>query len=160
MQGRTQLASTTRRVGAAGLALGLCLGAASMVPAHASGGDPVSGLLGGVDGGLLGGLVGSLVQGEGGLLGHEGGVIAGDDQLGDVVAGFADSGDDGLVGGGLDIVGAVGDVVADPNVGGEGSFGGPVVGGGALGGVLGGNVLGGLLGGLLGGGTGLLGGVF
>ncbi|MCA1842907.1 MAG: hypothetical protein LC792_06885 [Actinobacteria bacterium] len=145
------MASKVRRVGAAGLALGLCLGAASIIPAHADAAGPVDGLVGTVDGGLLNGLVGSLLHGEGGIFGHEGGVLAGDDQLGDVVAGFADSGDDGLLGGGLDIVGAVGDVVADPNVGGEGSFGGPAVGSGALGGVLGG---------LLSGGAGLLGGVF
>lgn len=141
------------------------MGAASAIPAHAgllSGDDsgPVGGLLGGVDGGLLGGVVDSLLHGEGGVFGHEGGVIAGDDQLGDVVEGLADSGDDGLVGGALDIVGAVGDVAGAPNVGGEGSFGDPTVGGGLLGGVLGGNLLGGVLGGLLSGGTGLLGGVF
>ena len=41
------------------------------------------------------------------------------------------------------------------NIGGEGSFGDPVVGGGFLGGALGG-----VLGGLLSGGTGFLGGVF
>ncbi len=150
------MTSTVRRVGAAGLALGLCLGAASTIPAMATfipgdtpgppGNDPVpavGGLLGSVDGGLLGGLVGGLLHGEGGIFGHEGGVIAGDDQLGDVVGGLADSGDDGVVGGGLEVVGAVGDVLADPNIGGEGSFGGPSVGGGVLGGVLGGLLSGG-----------------
>jgi hypothetical protein len=128
-----------------------------MIPASASTDAPlpaVSGLLGGVDGGLLGGLVSGLLQGEGGIFGHEGGVLAGDDELGDVVEGLG-SDDDGLVGGGLEVVGAVQDVVGDPNIGGEGSFGDPVVGGGLLGGALGG-----VLGGLLSGGTGLLGGVF
>jgi hypothetical protein len=122
------------------------------MPASANS-DPVSGLLGTVDGGLLGGLVSSLVSGEGGLLGHEGGVLAGDDQLGDVIGGFAEE-SDGL-GGATDVVEAVGDVVASPNIGGEDSFGSPTVGGGLLGGALGG-----VLGGLLSGGTGLLGGVF
>jgi hypothetical protein len=152
--GRTALASKVRRVSAAGLALGLCLGAAGTIPASASEGAPALGFLGGVDGGLLGGLVGGLLHGEGGIFGHEGGVLAGDDQLGDVVGGLA-ADDDGLVGGALDIVGAAGDVAADPNIGGEGSFEGPTVGGGILGGALGG-----VLGGLLSGGTGLLGGVF
>ncbi len=59
----------------------------------------------------------------------------------------------------MEIVGSVGDVLAAPNIGGEGSFGAPAVGGGALGRLLGGG-LGGVLGGLLSGGTGLLGGVF
>ena len=151
------MTSTVRRVGVAGLALGLCLGAVSTLPASAETNDPVpavGGLLGSVDGGLLGGLVGGLLQGEGGIFGHEGGVLAGDDELGDVVGGLAGS-DDGVVGGGLEVVGAVGDVLEDPNIGGEGSFGGPSVGGGVLGGLLGG-----ILGGLLSGGTGLLGGVF
>ena len=127
--------------------LGLCFGAASAVPASAS--VPVLGDLLGGEGGVLGlgGIVNGLLNGEGGLLGHEGGVIAGDDTLGDVVEGFA-SEDDGFVEGGGEIVGAVTDVVSNPNIGGEGSFGG---GNGALGGVLGG---------LLSGGTGLLGGVF
>jgi hypothetical protein len=153
--GRTALAAKVRRVGAAGLALGLCLGAVSTVSASASTPLPaVGGLLGGVDGGLLGGLVSGLLHGEGGILGHEGGVLAGDDELGDVVEGLG-SDDDGFVGGGLEVVGAVEDVLADPNIGGEGSFDGPAVGGGILGGALGG-----VLGGLLSGGTGLLGGVF
>ena len=143
-----------RRVGAVGIALGLCLGATGSVPASA---NVTQGVLGSVDGGLLGGLVSSLLSGEGGLLGHEGGVIAGDDQLGDVVGGFTEE-SDGLFGA-MDVVGAVGDSLADPNVGGEDSFGGSTIGGGVLGGVLGGG-LGGVLGGLLGGGTGLLGGVF
>lgn len=135
-----------RRVGAVGIALGLCLGAAGSVPASA---NVTQGVLGSVDGGLLGGLLSSLISGEGGLLGHEGGVIAGDDQLGDVVGGFTEE-SDGLFGA-MDVVGAVSDTLADPNVGGEGSFGGSTIGSGLLGGVLGG---------LLGGGTGLLGGVF
>lgn len=154
------MTSRVRRAAAAGLVLGLGLGAASSVPASAVTGElpVVGGLVGGVDGGLLDGLVGSLLHGEGGVFGHEGGVIAGDDQLTDVVAGFGAEAD-GFVGGGLDIVDAVGDVVADPKIGGEDSLGDPAVGGGALGGVLGGG-LGGILGGLLSGGTGLLGGVF
>ena len=127
--------------------LGLCFGAASAAPASAS--LPVlDGILGGGDGGLLGlgGIVNGLLNGEGGIFGHEGGVIAGDDTLGDVVEGFGS--EDGFVEGGEEILGAVTDVVRAPNIGGEGSFGG---GSGALGGVLGG---------LLSGGTGLLGGVF
>ena len=136
-----------RRVGAVGLALGLGLGAVGAVPASASEGLPVlGGLLGGVDGGLLSGLAGSLLHGEGGIFGHEGGVLAGDDELSDVVEGFG-SEDDGFVGSGMEVVGAVQDVLGDPNIGGEGSFGG---GSGALGGVLGG---------LLSNGAGLLGGV-
>ena len=156
---RTALTSRIRRVGAAGLALGLCLGAASTIPAAAATEElpVVGGLLGSVDGGLLGGLVGGLLQGEGGVFGHEGGVIAGDDQLTDVVAGFSSGGE--VVGAAVDMVDAVGDVVADPNIGGEDSFDDPAVGGGALGGAVGGP-LGGVLGGLLSGGTGLLGGVF
>jgi hypothetical protein len=150
-QGRNKVKTRVRRVGAAGLALGLCLGAASAIPASAA---PLGGLLGGVDGGLLDGVVSGLLHGEGGIFGHEGGVLAGDDKLGDVVGGLG-SDDDGFVGGGMEVVGAVQDVVGDPNIGGEGSFGGPVVGGGLLGGALGG-----VLGGLLSGGTGLLGGVF
>ena len=129
-----------------------------MIPASASTDAPlpaaVGGLLGGVDGGLLDGLVSGLLHGEGGIFGHEGGVLAGDDQLGDVVQGLG-SHDDGLLGGTMDVVGAVQAVAGDPNIGGEGSFGDPVVGGGLLGGSLGG-----VLGGLLSGGTGLLGGVF
>jgi hypothetical protein len=128
----------------------------SMIPASASTDAPlpaVSGLLGGVDGGLLDGLVSGLLHGEGGIFGHEGGVLAGDDKLGDVVGGLGS--DDQLISGGLEVVGAVQDAVGDPNIGGEGSFGGPRVGGGVLGGALGG-----VLGGLLSGGTGLLGGVF
>jgi len=147
------MATTLKRVGAAGLALGLCFGAMSMIPASASTDAPlpVGSLLGAVDGGLLDGLVSGLLHGEGGIFGHEGGVLAGDDQLGDVVGGLG-SGD--VLGGGLDVVGAVQDTL-DSNIGGEGSFEGPRVGGGVLGGALGG-----VLGGLLSGGTGLLGGVF
>ena len=141
------MTSRVRRAGAAGLALGLCLGAASTIPASAvTGNVPVVGdLLGTVDGGLLDGVVGGLLHGEGGVFGHEGGVVAGDDELSDVVRGFS-TGDE-LVGGAADVVGAVGDVVADPNVGGEDSLGDPAIGPG-------------LLGGLLNGATGLLGGVF
>jgi hypothetical protein len=113
--------------------LGLCLGAVNAIPASAS-------LLG------LDTVVSSLLHGEGGIFGHEGGVIAGDDQLGDVLGGF-DSEDGELVGDGMEVVGAVEDVLGDPNIGGEGSFGG---GSGALGGVLGG---------LLSNGVGLLGGI-
>src|SRR5438477_5071101 len=145
------MASSVRRVGAAGLVLGLGLGAVSMIPAQADSALPVpavGGLLGTVDGGLLGGLVGSVLNGQGGVFGPDGGVIAGDDHLGDVVGGLT-SGNDSLLGG-LAAVGAVGDVIANPNIGGEGSFGDPSVGGGPAG-----NVLGGLLGGLLSGGTGL-----
>jgi hypothetical protein len=101
---------------------------------------------------VLGGLVGGLLQGQGGVFGPDGGVIAGDDRLGDVFNGLA--GNDGLLGG-LSALSAVGDALANPQVGGDGSFGNPQVGGGPAGGVLGG-----LLGGLLGSGTGLLGGVF
>jgi len=93
--------------------------------------------------------VSGLLHGEGGIFGHEGGVLAGDDQLSDVVEGF-DSEDGEVVGGALDAVGSVGGLV-DDNIGGEGSFGGTRVGGGLLGGVLGG---------LLNNGTGLLGGIF
>lgn len=144
------MASTVRRVAAAGAALGLCLGAASTSSASADTGLPaVGGVLGVVDGGLLDGLVSGLLGGEGGLFGHEGGVVAGDDTVGDVVAGFAAEAGDSP----LEIVGAVTDVLAEPNIGGEGSFDSPSVGGGPLG-------LGGVLGGLLGGGAGLLGGVF
>jgi hypothetical protein len=149
---------SVRRVGAAGLALGLCIGAASTVPASANIGEPVhavDGVLGSVDGGLLGGVLGGLLRGEGGLFGHEGGVLAGDDELGDVVGGFAEE-SDGFFGA-MEVVGAVGDVLADPNVGGDDSFGDPAVGGGLP--IVGG-LLGGVLGGLLSGGTGLLGGVF
>ena len=148
------MATTYKRVGAAGLVLGLCFGAVSMIPASASTDAPlpaVSGLLGGVDGGLLGGVVNGLLHGEGGIFGHEGGVLAGDDKLGDVVEGL---GSDDLAGGSLEVVGAVQDAVGEGNIGGEGSFGDPVVGGGLLG------PLGGVLGGLLSGGTGFLGGVF
>ncbi len=102
-----------------------------------------------VDGGLLDGLVGGVLGGEGGLFGHEGGVLAGDDTVGDVVSGFAAEAGDSP----LEVVGAVSDVLAEPKIGGEGSFAGPAVGGGLLG-------LGGILGGLLSTGTGLLGGVF
>ena len=94
----------------------------------------------------LGGLISGLLHGEGGIFGHEGGVIAGDDQLSDVLGGF-DAADGEVVGGGFEVVGAVEDVIGGPSVGGEGSFGG---GSGALGGVLGG---------LLSNGAGLLGGV-
>jgi hypothetical protein len=151
----TTVVSTVRRVGAAGLALGLCLGAVNGLPASAdektqAPAPAVGGLLGAVDGGLLDGLVGALLHGEGGVLGHEGGVLAGDDQLDDVVDGLAAS-DDGLLGGSLEVVGPVEDVLGAPEIGGNDSFEAPSVGGGLLGGVLGG---------LLGGGTGLLGGVF
>jgi hypothetical protein len=128
-----------------------------MIPASASTDAPlpaVSGLLGGIDGGLLDGLVGGLLHGEGGIFGHEGGVLAGDDKIGDVVEGLG-SDNDGLVSGSLEVVGAVQDAVGEGNIGGEGSFGDPVVGGGLLGGAFGG-----VLGGLLSGGTGFLGGVF
>lgn len=146
------MATTVRRVGAAGLALGLCLGAASTIPASADTNIPVpavGGFLGLLDGGLLDGLVGGLLSGEGGVLGHEGGVLAGDDQLGDVVGGLTGEGGDSA----LEVVGAVGDVLAEPKIGGEGSFDAPSVAGGLP-------VLGGVLGGLLSTGTGLLGGVF
>ena len=112
-------------------------------------------LVGSADGGLLGGLLGSLLHGEGGLLGHEGGVVAGDDRLGDVVGGFAE--ESGGLFGAAEVVGAVGDVLADPNIGGDGSFGEPSVGSGLP---IAGGLVGGVLGGLLSGGTGLLGGVF
>lgn len=105
------------------------------MPASALIGDDVVGT---VEGGLLGGLLTGLVYGEGGLLGNEGGVLAGDDELGDVIGGFAD-------------------VVSDPNIGGEDSFGEPTIGSGLP---IAGGLLGGVLGGLLSGGTGLLGGVF
>jgi hypothetical protein len=139
-RGRTALAISTRRVGAAGLVLGLCFGAFSTTPASAS-------LLG------LDTLVGSLLHGEGGIFGHEGGVIAGDDQLSDVLGFDAEGGE--VVGGGMEVVGAVEDVLGDPNIGGEGSFGDTVVGRGPL---VGGGI-GGVLGGLLSNGVGLLGGV-
>lgn len=139
-QGELALAPSARRVGAAGLVLGLCLGAISTTPASAS-------LLG------LDAVVSSLLHGEGGIFGHEGGVIAGDDQLSDVL-GF-DSAEGELLGGGMEIVGAVESVVHDPNIGGEGSFDDSVVGRGPL---LGGGI-GGVLGGLLSNGVGLLGGV-
>lgn len=150
--------ASVRRFGAAGLVLGLCIGAASTVPASANITQPVHNVdrvIGTVDGGLLGGLVGGLLRGEGGLFGHEGGVLAGDDSLGDVVGGFAEESGDFF--GASDVVGAVGDVIADPNIGGEGSFDSPTIGSGLP--VVGG-LLGGVLGGLLSGGTGLLGGVF
>lgn len=144
---------TVRRVAAAGAVLGLCLGAASTIPASADTALPalpaVGGLLGVVDGGVLDGLVGGLLGGEGGLFGHEGGVLAGDDTVGEVVGGLAGEAGDSP----LEVVGAVSDVLADPKIGGEGSFGDPSVGGGPAG-------LGGILGGLLSTGTGLLGGVF
>ena len=73
--------------------------------------------------------------------------------------GLTGSGGDSLLGG-LQAVGAVGDVLANPQIGGEGSFGSPSVGGGPVGGVVGGVLGGGLLGSLLSGGTGLLGGIF
>ena len=147
------MASTVRRVGAAGLALGLCLGAASALPALADSSAPapaVDGVLGAVDGGLLGGVVGSLLHGQGGVFGPDGGVLAGSNTLGDVVQGLT-AGNDNLLGG-LGALSAVGDAVANPQIGGDGSFRDPSVGGGPVGGVLGG-VLGGLLsgGGLLGG---------
>jgi hypothetical protein len=156
------MTSSVRRVGAAGLVLGLGLGAVSMIPAQADSAAPVAlplpavgGLLGTVDGGLLGGLVGSLLNGQGGLSGPDGGVIAGDNQVGDVVSGLT-SGPDSLLGG-LGALSAVGDAVANPQIGGDGSFGDPSLGEGPVGGALG---LGGLLGGLLSTGTGLLGGLF
>jgi hypothetical protein len=102
-----------------------------------------------VDGGVLDGLVGGLLGGEGGLFGHEGGVVAGDDTVGEVVGGLAGEAGDSP----LEVVAAVSDVLADPKIGGEGSFGDPSVGGGPAG-------LGGVLGGLLSTGTGLLGGIF
>lgn len=158
------MASTVRKVGVAGVALGLSLGIAGTIPASASFDGPApapatGGLLGG-GGGLLGlldgtgllGLVGGLLSGEGGLVGHEGGVLAGDDTLGEVVSGFAGEADV-VEEGPAEVVGAVSDVLAMPKIGGEGSFGDPKVGGGLLG-------LGGLLGGLLGGAGGLLGGAF
>jgi hypothetical protein len=135
------LARSARRVGAAGLALGLCLGLVNTIPASAS-------LLG------LDTLVSSLLHGEGGIFGHEGGVIAGDDQLSDVLGGF-DSGDGEVIGGGIEVVGAVEGVLGNADIGGEGSFGDPVVGRGP---VFGGG-LGGVLGGLLNNGVGLLGGI-
>jgi hypothetical protein len=135
------LATSTRRVGAAGLVLGLCLGAVNAIPASAS-------LLG------LDTVVSSLLHGEGGIFGHEGGVIAGDDHLNDVLGGF-DSEDGELVGGGMEVVGAVEDVLGNAELGGEGSFGDTVVGRGPI---LGGG-LGGVLGGLLNNGVGLLGGI-
>ncbi|HKN89181.1 MAG TPA: hypothetical protein VJ622_02775, partial [Acidimicrobiia bacterium] len=76
--------------------------------------------------------------------------------LGDVFNGLADGG----VLGGLSAVSAVGDALANPQIGGDGSFAGPSVGGGPVGGVVGGVLGGGLLGSLLSGGTGLLGGIF
>jgi len=109
----------------------------------------VGGLLGMVDAALLGGLAGGFLGGEGGLFGHEGGVLAGDDTVADVVGGLAAEAGDSP----REVVGAVTDVLAEPRIGGEGSLGDPSVGGGPLG-------LGGILGGLLGGGAGLLGGVF
>jgi hypothetical protein len=147
--------SKVRRGSAAGLALGLCLGALNSLPASAgtetgAAAPAVGGLLGALDGGLLDGALSALLHGEGGIFGHEGGVIAGDDQLGDVFGGLGAT-DDGLVGGSLEVVGSVGDVLGAPEIGGRDSFEAPSVGGGLLGGVLGG---------LLGGGTGLLGGVF
>jgi hypothetical protein len=151
------MASRVRKVGATGLVVGLCLGAASTIPASADTSAPapaVGGVLGAVDGGLLGGLVGSLLNGQGGIFGPNGGVFAGSNSVDDVVQGLAGSGNDSLLGG-LQAVGAVGDTLADPRIGGEGSLGDPSVGAGPVGGVLGG-----LLGGLLSNGTGLLGGVF
>ena len=135
------MARSARRVGATGLALGLCLGLVNTIPASAS-------LLG------LDTLVSSLLHGEGGIFGHEGGVIAGDDQLSDVLGGF-DSGDGEVIGGGMEVVGAVEGVLGDADIGGEGSFGDPVVGRGPI---FGGG-LGGVLGGLLNNGVGLLGGI-
>jgi hypothetical protein len=68
-----------------------------------------------------------------------------------VVGGFAE--ESGGLFGSAEVVGAVGDVLADPNIGGDDSFGSPSFGSGLP-------IAGGLLGGLLSGGTGLLGGVF
>ena len=158
------MASTVRRVGVAGLALGLGLSAASTLPAFADSSAPtlapaVDGVLGAVDGGLLGGLVGGLLQGQGGVFGPNGGVLAGSNTMGDVFDGLAGSGGDNLLGG-LGALSAVGDALANPQIGGDGSFAAPSVGRGPVGGVLGGLLGGGLLGGLLNGGTGLLGGVF
>jgi hypothetical protein len=158
------MTSTVRRVGAAGLMVGLCLGAAGAVPASADTGAPVpvpavGGLLGAVDGGLLGGLVGSLLHGQGGVFGPDGGVFAGSNTVGDVVQGLTGSGGDNLLGS-LGALSAVGDALANPQIGGNGSFGSPSVGGGPVGGVAGGLLGGGgLLGSLLGGGAGLLGGI-
>jgi hypothetical protein len=135
------LATSVRRVGAAGLVLGLCLGAVNAIPASAS-------LLG------LDAVVSSLLHGEGGIFGHEGGVIAGDDQLGDVLGGFDSEGGE-VLGGGSEVVGAVEGVLGDADIGGEGSFGDPVVGRGPI---FGGGI-GGVLGGLLSNGVGLLGGI-
>lgn len=154
------MGSNVRRIGAAGVAVGLCLGAVSALPASA-GTDvpvpapaPVAGLLGAVDGGLLGGLVGQVLHGEGGIFGHDGGVLAGDDQLGDVINGLAgpDGGDSLLSG--LGALSAVGDASGQLNIGGDGSFGSVSVGGGVLAPVTG------VLGGLLSNGTGLVGGLF
>jgi hypothetical protein len=63
--------------------------------------------------------------------------------------------------GGLSALSAVGDALANPQIGGDGSLANPQVGGGPVGGVLGG-LLGGLplLGSLVSGGPALLGGVF
>src|SRR5581483_7830938 len=99
-----EVSSTVRRVGAAGLVLGLCLGAASTLPALADTSGPaplpaVGGVLGAVDGGLLGGL--------GGVFGPDGGVLAGSNTVGDVVGGLAGGGGDGLLGG-LGALSAVG----------------------------------------------------
>jgi hypothetical protein len=157
------MAMSVRRVGAAGIVLGLCLGAASTIPASADTSSApvpaVGGVLGAVDGGLLGGLVGGLLNGQGGIFVPNGGVIAGSNTVGDVVSGLAGPGGNSVLGG-LQAVGAVGDTLANPQIGGQGSFGGPSVGGGPVGGVLGGLLGGGLLGGLLSSATGLLGGVF
>jgi hypothetical protein len=119
---------------------------ASALPALADAAAPapapaVDGVLGAVDGGLLGGLVGGLLHGQGGVFGPDGGVLAGSNTLGDVL-------------GGLGALSAVGDVAANPQIGGEGSFANPS---GALGGLVTG-AAGGVLGGLLSGG-GLLGGI-
>ena len=131
----------------------------SVLPALADGGSPrpapapaLGGVAGAVDGGLLGGLVGGLLHGQGGVFGPDGGVLAGSNTVGYVVQGLA-AGDDSLLGG-LGAVSAVGDALANPQIGGDGSFRDPSVGGGPVGGALGG-----VLGGLLSGGTGLLGGI-
>jgi hypothetical protein len=124
--------STARRVVVAGVALGLGVGAVNSLPASAGvnvPAPPVGGLLGAVDGGLLGGLLSALLHGEGGIFGHEGGVLAGDDQLGEVFDGLG-SDNDNLVGGSLEVVGAVGEVLGAPDIGGQGSFAAPSVGGG------------------------------
>ena len=147
--------ASVRRIGAAGLVLGLGVGTVSSLPAVANPGasapaptpvPAVNGVLGAVDQGLLGGLLGSLLHGPGGIFGPDGGVLAGSNTLGDVVQGLGGSRGDSLLGG-LQAVGAVSDVLASPQIGGAGSFQTPSVGGGVLGGLLGNgsSLLGGVL---------------